>query len=350
MACEDSHPPPQCHLPQVEAAKICVLGAGAFGTAMAVEAARNGHDVVIYARDQAQVAHINEHHRNPKALQDFDLPANLRATADLAAALSDAAIVIHALPAQLTPRFLAEHSKLLRPEVPLVITSKGLYLPTQQLIGEAIRDSLGREQALAYLSGPSFAKEMMMRQPTAVVVACENLSTAEVVQRLLSSLDFRVYTSTDVVGVQLGGALKNPLAIGAGLIEGLGYGINTMAFYVTKAQLELQKLCAVMGGDPATISGLSGVGDLMLTAFGDLSRNRSTGIRLAKGESLASIMESMTVEGIPTAAVAVHYADKHGLELPLFRTVAGILDGSLPMCDGYMALMGRPLRHEKAVK
>ena len=153
-------------------------------------------------------------------------------------------------------------------------------------------------------------------------MACADLPMAEKIQCMLSTLFFRVYTTTDVVGVQLGGALKNPLAIGAGMIEGRGLGINTMAAYVTKAQLELQKLATAMGGDAATISGLSGVGDLMLTAFGSLSRNRTTGVRLAKGDKLEDILQEMTVEGVPTAAVAVCYADQCDLELPASRVIS----------------------------
>lgn len=340
---------PTSHLPPVEPRKICVLGAGSFGTSMAFTCERNGHETLLYARDAEQVARINAERRNPKALSDFELPENLRATTDVREAITGAAVVIHALPAQKTPQILEGLKDILNPEVPLCITSKGLYLPTKQLLGEAISEALGRPQSLAYLSGPSFAKEIMQGQPTAVVVASEDMATAELVQRLMSSLAFRVYTTTDVVGVQLGGALKNPLAIGAGMIEGRGMGINPMAAYVTKAQLELQLLCQKLGGQPDTISGLAGVGDLMLTAFGDLSRNRTTGKRLAKGETLESILKDMTVEGVPTAAVAIHYADKHQLDVPIFRAVAGILEGTLPIEHAHVYLMGRPLRAEKEV-
>eukprot|EP00636_Phaeomonas_parva_P015372 CAMPEP_0118855076 /NCGR_PEP_ID=MMETSP1163-20130328/3033_1 /TAXON_ID=124430 /ORGANISM="Phaeomonas parva, Strain CCMP2877" /LENGTH=347 /DNA_ID=CAMNT_0006787903 /DNA_START=249 /DNA_END=1292 /DNA_ORIENTATION=+ len=341
---------PTNHLPEVESANIAVLGGGAFGTAMAIIAARNGHAVTVYARDTAQAAAINETHRNPKALSDYELPESIRATSSVAEACAGAAVIIHALPAQKTPDFLAANKDAIPADVPVCITSKGLYLPTKALLGDAIAEAMGRDQCVAYLSGPSFAKEMMTQQPTAVVVACTELDKAERIQRLLSSLWFRVYSTTDVVGVQLGGALKNPLAIGAGMIEGRGLGINTMAAYVTKAQLELQKLTIAMGGEPATVSGLSGVGDLMLTAFGSLSRNRTTGVRLAKGDRLEDICKEMTVEGVPTAAVAVHFADQHGLELPLFRAVAGILDGTLPIEHAHVALMGRPLRDERNVR
>ena len=317
---------------------------------MAAICARNGHDTVIYARDAAQVEAINTTHHNPKALSEFELPQNITATTDVATAVANAAVIIHALPAQKTPEFLKTHQAIIPPNTPVCITSKGLYLPTKQLLGDAIVEEMGRPQCLAYLSGPSFAKEIMQNQPTAVVVACDDIGIAGDVQRLMSSLFFRVYTTDDVVGVQLGGALKNPLAIGAGMIEGRSMGINTMAAYVTKAQLELQLLCQKMGGRADTISGLAGVGDLMLTAFGSLSRNRTTGVRLASGEPLEDILKDMTVEGVPTASVAKHYADKYSLEVPLFRAVAAILDGELPLDQAHVALMGRPLRNETEVR
>jgi len=183
--------------------------------------------------------------------------------------------------------------------------------------------------------------------PTAVVVASRLLYHAVSIQRWFSSLTFRVYTTQDVVGVQLGGALKNPLAVGAGMIEGMGMGINTMAAYVTRSSLELQTLCVAMGGQAQTISGLAGVGDLMLTAFGSLSRNRRCGTRLVQGEKLEDILQTMTVEGVPTAAVAVHYAHMCGLELPLFSTVHGILEGQVDPKDAQQMLMGRPLGTER---
>ena len=198
----------------------------------------------------------------------------------------------------------------------------------------------------AFLSGPSFAKEMMDQAPTAVVVASKLLYHAVFIQRAMSNLTFRVYTSQDTVGVELGGALKNPLAIGAGLIQGMGFGINTIAAYVTRSSNELTKLCVAMGGQPQTISGLAGIGDLMLTAFGSLSRNMRFGMRVAKGERKEDIMEEFTVEGVPTAAVAAVFADACGLDLPLFRAINAIISGELAIQDAQQALMGRPLSME----
>jgi glycerol-3-phosphate dehydrogenase (NAD+) len=164
----------------------------------------------------------------------------------------------------------------------------------------------------------------------------------------MSSLSFRVFTSQDVVGVELGGALKNPLAIGAGVVEGVGYGTNTMAAYVTRSCHELTLLVTAMGGDPKTVAGLSGIGDLMLTAFGAASRNRSCGLRLSKGEKLSEICASYTVEGVPTAGIAVHFMEACGLELPIFRTVHDVLEGKLPVTDARKRLMSMPLGQEQS--
>jgi len=339
----------KCDFAAPEPCKIAVLGGGAFGTAMAVVAARNHHEVLLWARNAEQVAAINNTHKNPRAkkLEEYDLPHNIVATNDLQKALVGASLIIHALPAQTSPDWLAEHKDLIPEGTPLCITSKGLHVKTQSLLSEAITKAMGRpDQALAFLSGPSFAQEMVEQVPTAVVVASRLLYHAVHAQRLLSNINFRVYTTQDVIGVQLGGSLKNPLAIGAGMIEGMGLGINTMAFYITRCQRELMLLCEAMGGNRDTIAGLSGVGDLMLTAFGSLSRNRTCGMRLVKGEKLSDILSETTVEGVPTASVAVYYADKCGLELPLFRLVDAILSGKMNVEDAQKALMGRPLGKE----
>jgi glycerol-3-phosphate dehydrogenase (NAD+) len=230
----------------------------------------------------------------------------------------------------------------------LVNSAKGLYLAEECLLSVAVERALGsREQPYAALSGPSFAKEIAKGMPSAVVVASKFLYHAVAVSRIMSSLIFRVYTSQDLIGVQLGGALKNPLAIGAGMVEGRNLGINTMAFYITRSQLELMLLCRAMGGDPETISGLSGVGDLILTCFGEQSRNRTCGMRIANGEKLSEITRNTTVEGVPTAKVACKFIDACGLDLPIFKTVAGILEEKLTLAEAQVHLMGRPVGGEK---
>ncbi|GMH89153.1 hypothetical protein TrVE_jg11727 [Triparma verrucosa] len=326
--------------------KIVVWGGGAFGTAMATCAARNGHDVVMYVRDQAQADSINNFHKNSKYLTDFDLLPNITASTDLKTANENASLFMHCLPCQLTPKWLETNRDIIPENVCICSTAKGLYVETRQLLGDAMLAALKRPQPLAFLSGPSFAAEIMKGDPTAVVVASEKLYHASAVQKYLSCECMRIYVTQDVVGVQLGGALKNPLAIGAGMIEGMGLGINTMSAFVARSCNELNQLCIAMGGDAHTISGLSGVGDLMLTAFGNLSRNRTCGMRLVKGESLSEILASTTVEGVPTAGVAVYYADRCGLDLPIFRTAFDVINGRLTAKEARAALMNRPLGKE----
>lgn len=331
-----------------EVLKIGVLGAGAFGTSMATVAARRGHQVVLWARDENQVQTINETKRNPKhGMQDFVLPDNLVATNVLEEACQGADILMLALPAQKIPEFCRQHASLIDKSTVICNTAKGLYVPTQQLLSDAVLEAMGRpDQPYAVLSGPSFAVEIMQNMPTAVVVASRLLYHAVTIQRALSSLTFRIYSSQDLVGVQLGGALKNPLAVGAGMIEGAGFGINTLAAYVTRSSSELRSLCIAMGGHPDTITGLSGVGDLMLTAFGSLSRNRTLGQRLMKGEKLEDLLKESTVEGVPTAEVAAIYSNKCGLETPIFDTIQKMLSGKIGAAEAQLLLMNRPLKSE----
>jgi glycerol-3-phosphate dehydrogenase (NAD+) len=335
-----------------EKVTILVIGAGAYGTAMAFTAAMNQHDVVIFMRDAKQCEYINTQHYNPKYLSEYKLPNNIRGICNEVQLKKEletpGVVVILALPCQKTPDWLEEHREMIPSNVLLCSTAKGLYLPTKQLIGHAILDALDRaQQPLAFLSGPSFAAEIMQQNPTAVVVASDQLFLAVKLQKILSNTTFfRVYTSADPIGVQLGGALKNPLAVGAGMITGMGFGTNTLAACVTRASRELCDLCIAMGGNPKTIDGLSGIGDLMLTCFSSQSRNQRCGQRLIKGESVADIEKDYTVEGVPTADVAVAYADMCGLELPLFRVVYDLIHKNITAEEAPQYLMGRPLLQE----
>jgi glycerol-3-phosphate dehydrogenase (NAD+) len=325
------------------------------GTAMAYTCAVNGHDVTLHMRDAKQCQEINEHCRNPKYLSECSLNPNGNAVKaictdqDLQSHLSiHGVIVILALPCQHTPVWVQQHRHVIPQDVLLVSTAKGLYLPTQQLIGHAILDALDRaSQPLCFLSGPSFAQEIVKGYPTAVVIASDQLYLASKMQRIMSNgKTFRVYTSKDPIGVQLGGALKNPLAVGAGMIAGLGYGANTLSATITRASRELCDLCTAMGGQDDTIDGLSGIGDLMLTCFSPQSRNQRCGTRLVKGDPVEDIMKDYTVEGVPTADVAVAYADMCGLECPIFRTVHALIHKKITPEQAVVSLMGRPLNRE----
>ena len=271
--------------------KVTVFGAGSFGTALAVIAARRGHRVTIWARNEEQCAAINETHKNPRRFSDQELPKSITATSSVEDSVKGCDLIIHCVPAQATPSFLRTYRDVIPADVPLVSTSKGILVDTEQLMSEAITEVFeGRDKAaevgpqpLAYLSGPSFAAEIMKKHPMAVVVASEDVKIAKFVQRALSSKFFRVYTSSDVIGVEVGGAIKNPLAIGAGMASGLNYGKSTLASLITRGCMEMKRLAVAMGGKPETLAGLSGIGDLMLTATSMQSRNFTLGYRIASG-------------------------------------------------------------------
>eukprot|EP00571_Detonula_confervacea_P006119 CAMPEP_0172314948 /NCGR_PEP_ID=MMETSP1058-20130122/23631_1 /TAXON_ID=83371 /ORGANISM="Detonula confervacea, Strain CCMP 353" /LENGTH=322 /DNA_ID=CAMNT_0013028909 /DNA_START=269 /DNA_END=1237 /DNA_ORIENTATION=- len=318
---------------------------------MAYAAAQGGNETVIYMRDAEQCKTINNEHRNPKYLSDFSLHVEgggeirgICTLEDLKEELSTPGVVIlHALPCQLTPPWFKEHKDIIPKDALICCTAKGLYLRTNQLMGHAILDALDRsDQPLAFLSGPSFAEEIMKGNPTTLVVASDELFQAVRIQRLLSNFKtVRVFTSDDPVGVQLGGALKNPLAVGAGMVAGMGFGTNTLSAMVTRASHELRQLCIAMGGNPRTIDGLAGIGDLMLTCFSSQSRNQRCGQRLMKGERVEDIQKDCTVEGIATADVAIVYADMCGLDLPIFRCVHSLIHKKISADDAVLDLMGR---------
>lgn len=334
--------------------KVVVLGAGAFGTAMAYASAQGtDNDTVLYMRDAKQCEIINTEKRNPKYLSNFSLQlsgkgggGDIRAICtleELQFELSTPGVIIlHALPCQLTPPWFKEHKDIIPKDALIVVTAKGLYLQTNQLMGHAILDALDRaEQPLAFLSGPSFAIEIMKGHPTTLVVASDVPINAVRVQKMLSNFKtIRVFISDDPIGVQLGGALKNPLAVGAGMVSAMGFGTNTLSAAVTRAANELRQLCVAMGANPRTIDGLAGMGDLMLTCFSAQSRNQRAGQRLMTGETVEDIQKEMTVEGIATCDVAVYYANMCGLELPIFRCVHSLIHKKITPDEAVADLMG----------
>jgi glycerol-3-phosphate dehydrogenase (NAD+) len=326
--------------------KVTVLGGGSFGTAMATLLARNkpSLEVVLLVRDAATVASVNERHVNARYLPTHTLPPNVRASTDAAEAIAGADYVVHAIPVQQSSAALAALKDILPPHVPILCLSKGLEVGTCRNMSELIPIALGRKQPLAVLSGPSFAIEIMRGLPTAIVAASEDAALAHRVQRLFASSNLRVNTSTDVVGVELAGALKNVLAIAAGIVEGLELGNNAMAALVAQGCSEIRWLAERMGAEPVTLSGLSGVGDIMLTCFVNLSRNRTVGVRLGRGESLEAILASSTqvAEGVATAAAVVVLARKHRVSLPVLTAVARIVDGELSPREAVETVMSLP--------
>jgi len=336
--------------PDYASTRFTIFGGGSFGTALAWLLARKGINVKMLVRSPEVSRCINEEHRNPHYLSEFALPDNLTATIDPEEALHNTNYIIHAIPVQHSADYLHQLAPLIPFDVPLLSTSKGINVQTLELMSDIIPRALGRpDHPTAFLSGPSFAREVIQSLPTAVVVASKERALAKRLQTFLHSPTFRVYLSTDVIGVEAGGALKNVLAIGAGALQGLELGSNAMASLVTRGISEIRKLAVATGGRASTISGLAGVGDITLTCLGALSRNRQVGERLGRGETLESIISSMNgevAEGIFTASAVVEVARKHRLHLPILFTVANIINGKIRPEDAEREILTLPMPQE----
>jgi glycerol-3-phosphate dehydrogenase (NAD(P)+) len=328
---------------------VAVLGAGSFGTCLAVLAARE-HDVTIWARDPEVARVIGRERKNPRYLREVELPATLRATADLGEALEGRELVICAVPSHGVRDVMAKASQAMDPGAILVSTVKGIEVESGMLMHQVLEDVLDPvfHPRLVVLSGPSFASEVAARQPTAVTLACREEAYAISVQTALSCPWFRCYTHDDVVGVEVGGALKNVVAIAVGMCDGLGRGLNARAGLMTRGLREITRLGEVLGANPLTFLGLSGMGDLILTCTGDLSRNRRVGIELGKGRPLAEIVGGMkqVAEGVRTTYAVCALADRLGVDMPIARGLRAVLEGELTPDDAGQMLMTRQLRSE----
>ncbi|KAL3682526.1 hypothetical protein R1sor_000548 [Riccia sorocarpa] len=327
--------------------KITILGGGSFGTAMAVLLARNKAEmeVILLLRDAVVCDSINQSHRNSKYFPRHKLPVNVKATTDPKAALEGAEYCIHAVPVQSSATFLRSISEYVPPTLPILSVSKGLELSTLEMMSQVIPRALGNpRQPVCVLSGPSFSVELMDELPTALVAASKDKELAKAAQQLLASRYLRVSTSSDVIGVEMAGALKNVLAIAAGIVEGMELGNNCMAALVAQGCSEIRWLAEKMGAKPATLAGLSGTGDIMLTCFVKLSRNRSVGVRLGAGETLDDILGSMNqvAEGVATAGAVIALARKYRVQMPVLTAVARILENELTPKKAVLALMSLP--------
>jgi glycerol-3-phosphate dehydrogenase (NAD(P)+) len=328
---------------------VAVLGGGSFGTCLAVLAARQ-HDSVLWARDARVVEGIRRDHRNPRYLRDIDLPESLRATLDLEEALRDRELVVVSVPSHAVREMLALALPYLAPGAVLVATKKGIELETGMTMNQVFEDVLPEEfhPRVVYLSGPSFAREIAQHKPTAVTVASRELSYAISVQSSLSTPWFRCYSHDDVVGVEVGGAVKNVVAIAIGMCDGLEMGQNARAGLMTRGLREMTRLGVALGANPLTFQGLSGMGDLVLTCTGDLSRNRRVGIELGQGRSLAEIIAGMdqVAEGVKTTYAVCKLADRLGVDMPIAHAARRVLDGELKPKEAGMQLLTRQLRTE----
>jgi len=322
--------------------RITVLGAGAWGTALAASFVRAGRDCVLWGRDAETVAAIGERHRNPRYLGDIALPDGLVATTDLDAALDDAGVIVLAVPAQTLRAFLAGMLNKAAPDAVFVSVAKGIDGETGRTMSEIIDEIAGRDRS-AVLSGPSFATDVAAGLPTAVTVAAHDLETARSLAETLSSMTLRCYATDDLTGVELGGALKNVLAIAAGIVHGRNLGVSAVAALTTRGFAELQRVAAALGARPETLAGLSGLGDLILTCTSDKSRNFTYGVALGRGNDLAGLK---LAEGVHTAAVAAELAREHGIDAPIIFAVDAILAGRITIDQAMEGLMSRPLKNE----
>jgi glycerol-3-phosphate dehydrogenase (NAD(P)+) len=327
---------------------IAILGDGGWGTALATVLHRNGHHVRIWGPFSDYVQRVAETRENTKFLPGVRLPPEIEWTADRAAVLRDAAAVVLAIPSRFYEQVVADFAPLIPRAALVVSVSKGLEKHTHRRLSE-VAEALLDAGPVAALSGPSHAEEVARRVPTAVVIACADHGRAQALQQLFNSAEFRVYTSDDTVGVELGGALKNVIAIAAGISDGIGFGDNTKAALITRGLAEITRLGVARGARAETFAGLSGIGDLIVTCASKLSRNRAVGERLGRGESLEAIMRGMeqVAEGIWTCRAALDLATELGVEVPITEQVVAVVhDGRDPRA-AVQALMGREPKHER---
>lgn len=330
--------------------RVAVLGAGSFGTALSSVLLRNGHEVRLWCYEPGHAAEIAAAGRNTRYLQEVALPG-LHPTQDLGEALDGAQVVLFVSPSHHNRGLVRSVRTRLDDAEVLLSATKGIERDGL-LMAEVFEQEVlaAHHDRLAYLSGPSFAREVGAGQPTAVVVASRAAAPAERVQRLFSGPSFRVYTSHDVVGVELGGAIKNVIAIGAGICDGLGFGHNARAAIITRGLAEMSRLGAAMGADPMTFMGLAGMGDLVLTCTGDLSRNRTVGLRIAKGLSLSEVTASLggqVAEGVLTATSTLVLARRFDVDMPIAQVVHEVLHEGKDPRQAVVELMTRPLKRER---
>ncbi|HZE94504.1 MAG TPA: NAD(P)H-dependent glycerol-3-phosphate dehydrogenase [Gemmatimonadales bacterium] len=328
--------------------KVAVIGGGAWGTALADLLARKGEQVTLWAREPEVVESVNQRHMNDLFLPGAPLAPTLAAARDIASVVRDAEVIVSAAPSHAVRPVMTQVARSITRTPLIVSASKGLDPDKLERPSAVLVEVFPAGTPIAVLSGPSFALEVYQRQPTAVVAAAADHAVAERAQRLFSTPHFRVYSHTDVIGVELGGALKNVIALAAGILEGLGLGFNTRAALITRGLAEITRLGVALGAQPMTFAGLAGLGDLILTATGSLSRNRGLGVALGQGQSVAQALAKTqaVVEGVNTARTAVALGERHGVDLPISREVANVLFKNKSPKQAVSDLMERELKAE----
>lgn len=328
--------------------RVAVIGAGSWGTTVAAVAAKNT-STMLWARRAELADHINTRHVNPDYLGGFTLPDELRATADMEEAVRDADVVVMGVPSHGFREIMATVAPFVRPWVPVVSLSKGLERGSLKRMSEVVRDELPGHP-VAVLTGPNLAKEILAGQPAATVVAIDDPTIAAELQRIFTNLGrLRVYTNSDVVGCEVGGVVKNVIAIAAGMAEGMGFGDNTKATLITRGLAEMSRLGAALGADPLTFAGLAGMGDLIATCSSSQSRNHTVGRRLGQGDSIARILADMTMvaEGVKSSPSVLALARHHGVEMPMTEQVAAVCHDGRSVRDAVTRLMTRDAASER---
>ena len=330
------------------AATLVVLGAGSWGTALAALAARNGLNTTLWGRDAAIATAIARDHQNPRYLPGIELPGSLRATTDLAVALAGCDWVLVVVPSHAFTETLHALKPLLPAGAGVAWATKGFEPGSGRFLHEVAEDVLGPGVPLAVVTGPSFAKEVALGLPTAVTVHGADLDFAQVVAGALHGGAFRAYTGNDMVGAELGGAMKNVLAVATGVADGMELGLNARAGLITRGLNEMLRLAAAIGARPETLMGLAGLGDLVLTCTGDLSRNRRLGLALGRGQQLEEAVRQIgqVVESVQTADEVMRLAERHGMELPISAGVQAVLHGEITPVDGLRQLLAREQKPE----
>jgi glycerol-3-phosphate dehydrogenase (NAD(P)+) len=330
--------------------RIAIIGAGNWGTGLAIMAARAGHEVSVWSRNSAVVAGINAQQTNPVYLTGARIPEIVHATENIGEALGSSELIILAAPSHVTRAILESLAAVVPRGSIIVSATKGIEIESGKRISQIVKDVLDQSFATRFvcLSGPSFASEVVENHPTAIVAASEDLEAARTVQAELSFENLRIYTNDDLVGTELGGSVKNVMAIAAGMVAGLGFGSNSIAALVTRGLAEVTRLALREGAKLETMMGLAGLGDLVLTCTGSLSRNRFVGLELGKGRSLEEIAAGMNevAEGINTTRAVKKLVDRLGVEMPITNEVHAVLYQGKPARDAATELMRRPLRVE----
>lgn len=333
-----------------EKKRIAVIGAGSWGTALALVAARNQHDVRLWAREVEVAEGIQTLHKNPYYLSDIALPDNIRATTSLEEALADTHFVLIVVPSHAMREVVTRMGAYLSEDTVIVSATKGVENDTLMRMSEVINDVMGDRFAprIAVLSGPSFAREVAEGNPTAVTVASKDAHCIAEAQQDLSLNVFRIYTNDDVVGVEISGAVKNVVAIGAGVVRGLGLGTNTVAAIITRGLAEVTRLALALGAKHETMAGLAGLGDLVLTCTGELSRNRHVGVELGRGRKLADILAEMreVAEGVKTTRAIYQLSRRLQVDMPITASIYALLYEDKTALEAANELMGRPLKRE----